>query len=138
MNKKLCVTFIAIMCLAFAVNAFAGGAPSQSSSMSGAVYNHGATALSTTEGFVSGCLRNIFGAFNPCLDMVRGCSDVVFSPLDKGVGYVENKVRGTRYVKRRVKVSSDKDDKGAEDSKGKETKPDKPAPKEGGDSDEKK
>lgn len=138
MNKKLCVTIIAIMCLAFAASAFAGGAPAQSSSMSGAVYNHGASALATTEGFVSGCLRNIFGAFNPCLDMVRGCSDVVFSPLDRSVGYVENKVRGTRYVKRRVKVTSDKEDKGAKDSKEKEEKPAEPAPKEGGGSDEKK
>jgi hypothetical protein len=115
MNKRLFVTITALVCLAFAMTAFAGGAPSRS--VSKTIYQGGASALATTEGLFSGCLKNIFSAFNPCLDMVRGCSDNVFSPLDRSVSYVERKIHRPRYIKRRVQVQSaesgkDKDKKG--------------------------
>jgi hypothetical protein len=116
MNKKLFCAITALVCLAFAMTAFAGGAPSRS--VSGTIYQGGASALATTEGLFSGCLKNIFSAFNPCLDMVRGCSDTVFSPLDRGVGYVERKIHKPRYIKRRVKPQSLKKEKPANEAGG--------------------
>ncbi len=45
-------------------------------------YRGGATIATNTEKHVTGILRNAFSLFNPCMDLVKGCSNTLFYPLD--------------------------------------------------------
>ncbi len=45
-------------------------------------YRGGATIATNTEKHVTGILRNAFSLFNPCMDLVKSCSNTLFYPLD--------------------------------------------------------
>jgi hypothetical protein len=60
------------------------------SNIAGTVYKGGVNCLERTEGLVTGCLKNTFSLFNPCLDVVKVATNIAFYPLDRSVGYVEN------------------------------------------------
>lgn len=103
MNKMAKITICGLLIVALAIPAFAGGAPDKRSTVSkvsGKVYKGGADMLARTEGLFSGCLKNCFSFFNPCLDVVKGCTNVVLSPIEKPFAYVED-----AWAKRGKKVA---------------------------------
>jgi hypothetical protein len=103
MNKMAKITICGLLIVALAIPAFAGGAPDKRSTVSkvsGKVYKGGANMLARTEGLVSGCLKNCFSFFNPCLDVVKGCTNVVLSPIEKPFAYAED-----AWAKRGKKVA---------------------------------
>lgn len=91
---------------AMAVPGFAAGdanKPYSISQLSGTMYKSGSTALDKAEGVVSVVFKKTFGFFNPCLDLIKGCTDRVLSPIERPFAYVENavfkpKARGTSKV----------------------------------------
>lgn len=103
MNKMAKITICGMLIVALAIPAFAGGAPdkrSTASKVSGKVYKAGADVLDRSERLVSGCLKNCFSFFNPCLDLVKGCTNVVLAPVEKPFAYVED-----AWAKRGKKVA---------------------------------
>ncbi|MEW6532638.1 MAG: hypothetical protein AB1473_17540 [Thermodesulfobacteriota bacterium] len=51
--------------------------------MPGQAYSKGATIVKDTEYHVTEIMRNTFSLFNPCLDLVKGCTRVVLTPIEK-------------------------------------------------------
>ena len=43
------------------------------------LYRGGASVAENTEGLVSGVLKGTFSLFNPCLDIVKGCTSIVLA-----------------------------------------------------------
>lgn len=66
------------------------------SNVSGQVYRGGVTVLEKTEDVFSGVLKRTFGFFNPCLDLVRGCTNTVLKPIEGPISYVESVTWGTK------------------------------------------
>lgn len=103
MNKMAKITICGLLIVALAIPAFAGGAPDKRSTVSkvsGKIYKGGADIADRTERLFSGCLKNCFSFFNPCLDMVKGCTNVVLSPIEKPFAYAED-----AWAKRGKKVA---------------------------------
>jgi hypothetical protein len=98
-----------LLVLALSVPAFADGVPQKkSSSAIGKVRDAGISAAVQTEGIVSGCLKNCFSLFNPCLDIVKSCTKVVLTPIEKPFEYVESKLYAPKQAKRTTKVPEPK------------------------------
>jgi hypothetical protein len=72
---------------------------STAANVAGTVYQGGVSLAERTEGLVSGCLKTTFSFFNPCLDVVKGCSTIVMSPIEKPLDYLESKVYTAKPVK---------------------------------------
>jgi hypothetical protein len=90
MNRTVWIIIAALLISALAVPALAGTARDSSwSSATNKIYNGGATVVSQTEGIFSGCLKTVFCLFNPCLDVVKGCTNVVLNPIDRSFAYAE-------------------------------------------------
>ncbi len=66
------------------------------SNVSGQFYRGGVTVLEKTEDVVSGVLKRTFGFFNPCLDLVRGCTNTVLRPIEGPISYVESVTWGSK------------------------------------------
>jgi len=64
----------------------------------GKVYKGSVTVLDRTEDVFSGVLKRVFGFFNPCLDLVKGCTNVVMKPIEKPLNYVERMTFGKKPV----------------------------------------
>jgi len=62
----------------------------------GKVYKGSVTVLDRTEDIFSGVLKRAFGFFNPCLDLVKGCTNVVMKPIEKPLNYVERMTLGKK------------------------------------------
>jgi hypothetical protein len=93
MNKMAKITICGLLIVALAIPAFAGGAPDKRSpvtKVSGKIYKTGADIADRGERLVSGCLKNCFSFFNPCLDIVKSCTNVVLSPIEKPFAYAED------------------------------------------------
>jgi hypothetical protein len=94
MNKAFKVAICGLLIVAVAIPAIAGGPPSSKaksavSNVGKSVYQGGATVLEGAEGLFSGCLRTTFSLFNPCMDAIKGCSTIVFAPIEKPLDYLE-------------------------------------------------
>ncbi len=103
MNNLAKITLCALLIAALAIPAFAGGPGKKGSTFSRAthgVYSGAATVLDRSEGLFTGCLRRTFSFFNPCLDVVKGCTTRVLAPVEKPFAYVENKIWGPDRVRR--------------------------------------
>jgi hypothetical protein len=102
MCKALKVAICGLLIVALAIPALAGDAPSPkakrsaASNIGGSVYQGSAALVDRTEGLLTGCLRNTFSLFNPCMDFVKGCSTVVFAPIEKPLDYLEGAYYKTR------------------------------------------
>lgn len=100
-KMTICLFIVAVL----AAPAIAG-APhkgSYASQISGTLYRGGTTVLESTEGLFAGCLKNTFGLFNPCLDFVKGSTNIVLAPLDMPFAYfekgtVKTKAKGVSQV----------------------------------------
>lgn len=92
-----------LLIAALAVPAFAGGVPQKkSSSALGSVRDAGISAVAQTEGILTGCLKNCFSLFNPCLDFVKGCTKVVMTPIEKPFEYVESRISGGKQAAKKT------------------------------------
>lgn len=103
------ITICALLIAALAVPAFAGGPAKKPSTFSRAthgIYSGAACVLDRTEGLLTGCLRTTFGLFNPCLDVVKGCTSRVLAPVERPFAYVENKICGPDKVRRSPRGST--------------------------------
>ncbi len=94
MCKAMKIAICALLIVALAVPALAGGTPGSkvkrtAANIGGSVYHGGTALLERTEGLFTSCLRNTFSLFNPCMDFVKGCSTVVFAPIEKPLDYLE-------------------------------------------------
>ena len=68
-------------------------------------YHGGATIVRDTGIHVTEIFRNTFALFNPCLDMVKGCSSIVMYPAN----FTYDMVAGPKYgVKRYYKKAGQK------------------------------
>ncbi|MBM4326780.1 MAG: hypothetical protein FJ118_06410 [Deltaproteobacteria bacterium] len=48
----------------------------------GQAYSKGANIAKETEYHVTEIMRNTFSLFNPCLDLIKGCTGVIMTPLE--------------------------------------------------------
>ncbi|MCL5125682.1 MAG: hypothetical protein M1511_14525 [Deltaproteobacteria bacterium] len=80
------------------------GVRSKISNLTTTVYKKGATALDKTGGVLDTCLKSTFGLFNPCLDVIKMCSDVAFKPLDYPFDYIEKRIYKPRVVKKCIQI----------------------------------
>ena len=94
MTKTLTATICVCLIVAVACFAFANGSQERSSvsRVGGAFYKGGSQVLDRSGMLVNTCLKTTFSLFNPCLDFVKGCTDRVLSPFDKGFAYAEKSV----------------------------------------------
>jgi hypothetical protein len=94
MNKPLRIVLCGLLILALASPVFADGGSvkrahrSWASSICSGV-NH---AADQTAGAFTGCLKRSFSLFNPCLDAIKGCTNLVMSPIEKPFDYMERSV----------------------------------------------
>ncbi len=106
-RKTIAIVACGFLIVALAIPAFANGGSykgSEVTKVGGAAYKGGAKVLDTTANVVNGCLKNSFSIFNPCLDVVKACTDRVLYPLDKGFGYVETVAAKSWPMKKAPKV----------------------------------
>jgi len=52
------------------------------------IYRGGVSALEQTESLFSGVLKGTFSLFNPCLDIVKGCTSIVLAPIEYPFTYL--------------------------------------------------
>jgi hypothetical protein len=92
MNRISLIALCALLIAAPAVPAFAAGTYSKLDtikSVPGKVYRGGVSALQQTEDHLTSCLQHVFGFFNPCLDLARGCADVALYPIEKPLSLLD-------------------------------------------------
>jgi len=106
MTKTLAAIICGCLIAGLCSVAFANGAPERSavSRYGGTVYKSGSQVLDRSGMLVNSCLKNTFSLFNPCLDIVKGCTTRVLSPLDKGFAYAENAVARQLPKRKTVKA----------------------------------
>jgi hypothetical protein len=108
MIKTARIIILALIIAALALPAFSAGVPaakkakpssestlpgvvSTVASVPGMVYDTGSGLVGRTEGLVTGCLKNTFSFFNPCLDLVKGCTSALLVPVQKPIDFVIEK-----------------------------------------------
>lgn len=93
---KTALTLVCVLLMvAIATLAFANGASEKSGTVSKVttkIYKGSVARVQETEGHLTGILRNTFGLFNPCLDLVKGCTATILYPVEKTAGYVAKAV----------------------------------------------
>ncbi len=80
--------------------------------VAGSVYQSGATALDQTETAVTACLTRTFKLFNPCLDLVKGCTSMVLAPIQGPLDYcagAKAKPRASRAEPKAKPIEADKE-----------------------------
>jgi hypothetical protein len=106
MCKALRVAICGLLIAVFAIPALAGGVPhykarrSVYTNFGGTMYHGSEALLGRTGDIFTGCLRRTFSLFNPCMDFVKGCSAVVFSPIERPLDYLEHAYYKDRPVRR--------------------------------------
>lgn len=98
MSKALIVACSAVISLCFLASPIlAGPAPDSRFSLSkvskfgGQVTDGGKAYLVDTEAHLTGCLRNVFGFFNPCLDVIKGCAGIALYPIEKPISMISDR-----------------------------------------------
>ncbi len=66
------------------------------------IYRGGVSAAEQAECLVSGVLKGTFSLFNPCLDIVKGCTSIVLAPIEYPFSYLSQS--GKRVATKRSKV----------------------------------
>lgn len=107
MNKPLLIALCGLLILALASPVFADGGlvkrahRSWGSTICGGI-NH---AADQTAGAFTGCLKRTFSLFNPCLDAIKGCTNIVMWPIEKPFDYVERSVGKCWSCKKTAKAA---------------------------------
>jgi hypothetical protein len=99
MNKiavaAVCVLLISVM----AAPGFCGVAYKKSGTLyriGNSAYDRGVSFVENTETHLTGVVRNAFSLFNPCLDLVKGCTSLVLVPIEAPVNYISRATRTKR------------------------------------------
>ncbi|MEW6348646.1 MAG: hypothetical protein AB1646_06260 [Thermodesulfobacteriota bacterium] len=98
------------------VPALAGGTTEKRSTargVAGSIYKSGATALDQTEGAVTACLTRTFNLFNPCLDLIKGCTGLVLAPIHGPLDYYAGVKAKPKAAKAEQKAKTTNADKGS-------------------------
>jgi hypothetical protein len=104
------IAFCVLLIFLLGLPAFAGGKPackpqpSITSNVTGTVYDTGSGLVERTEGLVSGCFRSVFSFFNPCLDVVKGCTSRVLAPIERPFDCAENWVNERLAARKQAAV----------------------------------
>jgi hypothetical protein len=104
MDRCLSLAICGLLIVALAMPAAADGTSEKRSAVSkvtGTIYKGSASVLDRSERLVSGCLKNCFSFFNPCLDVVKKCTNVVVAPVEYPFDYAEK-----AWAKRGKKAAS--------------------------------
>jgi hypothetical protein len=105
MRKASMIVVATFLVLSLAIPALAdksAGVRNAFYRVSNDVYTEGTSRLSETEYHVTEILRNTFGLFNPCLDLVKGCTSLVLRPLELPFDLVNQAKAKPRIVKKRA------------------------------------
>ena len=106
MDKRAVIAVSVLLIVALAIPTYAGVSYKKGGSIYGVaskIYSRSTSILADTEGHVPGILRNTFGLFNPCLDLIKGCSTVVLAPVEVPLRFVTDSIsKPTRRSKRAV------------------------------------
>lgn len=78
MNYTVRIAIAMLLVVALAAPVFSAN---RSSTM-GRVYSASASLAEQAEGAFSGCLKRTFSIFNPCLDLVKSCTNIVLIPIE--------------------------------------------------------
>ncbi len=104
---SVCITLVVVLSCPAIVLA-KSGAQSRISKLTTSVYHSGVKAIDRTEGILDHCLKSTFSLFNPCLDVVKMCSDVAFKPLNYPFDYIEKRIYKPKVVKMRIEIPTPK------------------------------
>jgi hypothetical protein len=91
MSKALRITLCGLLILALTSPVFADGRPAKQAhrSWTSSMCTGVNTVADQTAGVFTGCLKRTFSLFNPCLDAIKGCTNVVMWPIEKPFDYME-------------------------------------------------
>ena len=106
MIKMVKIAALTLLVAACFVSPVVAGSSSHSTTYS--IYRGGVSAVEQTEGLISGVLKGTFSLFNPCLDIVKGCTNIVLAPIEYPLSYVASFEMGKPKAKKRLKVSATK------------------------------
>ena len=68
------------------------------------VYRGGVSAMEQTECLIGGVLKGTFSLFNPCLDIVKGCTSIVLAPIEYPFTYLDKAKKRTATKRSGVPV----------------------------------
>lgn len=109
MIKMMKIVVLTLLVAACAVSPVAAGSSNDSTTYS--IYRGGVSALEQTEGLISGVLKSTFSLFNPCLDIVKGCTNIVLAPIEYPFRYFAAYGSRKQMAKKRSIVSATKKSK---------------------------
>ena len=91
MSKPLRVALCGLLVLALASPVFADGGlvKRHHRSWTSSVCSGVNKVADQTAGAFTGCFKRTFSLFNPCLDAIKGCTNVVMWPIEKPFDYME-------------------------------------------------
>jgi hypothetical protein len=94
MNKPLLIVLCGLLVLALASPVFADGGSAKRAhrSWTSSIGAGASNAVDQTAGVCTGCLKRTFSLFNPCLDAIKGCTNIVMWPIEKPFDYMERSV----------------------------------------------
>ena len=107
MSKLARTCLCLVLIVGFTVPALAGGPSYHGCSiyrLTSSVYKGGAELVVNTEASLTGCLKHAFGLFNPCLDLVKGCSRLAFAPVEIPYAMLTKACAAPKRAARRVKI----------------------------------
>lgn len=78
MNHMMRICMCILLVVAVATPALSGNG----TSTLGKIYKESASLGEQVEGAFSGCLKRTFSLFNPCLDLVKGCTSIALIPIE--------------------------------------------------------
>jgi hypothetical protein len=110
MQSTAKIAICAVLMLALAAPVLAGGPPKKGSTVDSvkstvysggdALYRGGAKVVGRTEELAGGFLKNTFSLFNPCLDLVKSCTNIALAPIERPVTYIENRFCKPKTMKK--------------------------------------
>jgi hypothetical protein len=99
-NLGKIIALTLVIAVAVASPVAAGSRPNDSTTYK--LYRGGVSTLERTEGLISGVLKGTFSLFNPCLDVVKGCTSIVLAPIEYPFTYLSQSKK--RVATKRSKV----------------------------------
>jgi hypothetical protein len=79
MNYTIRICMCILLVVALATPALCGN---HSTSTLGNLYTQSAAAGDQVGAALNGCLKRTFSLFNPCLDLVKGCTSIALIPIE--------------------------------------------------------
>ncbi len=102
MSKMPVIVLCCLLIVALAAPVFANGTKAKTGALAavpGKVYRGTGRYLAETESHMTEILRNTFGLFNPCLDLVKGCTSLVMYPIEAPFDWMARRSAPTKAIK---------------------------------------